>query len=410
MRNKKEDGTLGYKIIAVVLAVLLWIVVANISDYQTTKQIHEIPVTQINGAVLEELDQIYDVVSGDTVDIIVKGRRSVIGTLDASDFKAVADLSTMSITNSVQIEVTANSDTVAAEIDITCLDNTMKLNLEKKVAKQYPIRVLTQGELKNGFAVGETTVSPGVITVEGPKSAVDRITEVVVTADVSGKYDDFNTQAPIQLLDAYGEEIQNDKISISQKLVSANVSVYPTKTVDLVVELRGNPGDGYAVESIVYQPEEIVVAGPSDLISQVDEVVIRDISISGLTEDYQTTVDLKGYVGDGLIVAQSNTEMVLTVTISKTVEKTLKPSEKSIVLNNKQDNLDYHITVSEDYAITMKGFADQVNELTIDDVLPTIDCSNLPMGNHNNVTVKTKEIDGVEYEITGTVSVSVVEK
>lgn len=76
-KNKKELGHIGYKISAVLLAIVAWLAVANISDYQTTRQISNIPVTQINGDVLDELDQVYDVVSGDTVDIIVKGRRSV---------------------------------------------------------------------------------------------------------------------------------------------------------------------------------------------------------------------------------------------------------------------------------------------------------------------------------------------
>ena len=94
-KNKKELGHIGYKISAVLLAIVAWLAVANISDYQTTRQISNIPVTQINGDVLDELDQVYDVVSGDTVDIIVKGRRSVVGTLDKDDFTAIADLSTM---------------------------------------------------------------------------------------------------------------------------------------------------------------------------------------------------------------------------------------------------------------------------------------------------------------------------
>ena len=102
-KNKKELGHIGYKISAVLLAIVAWLAVANISDYQTTRQISNIPVTQINGDVLDELDQVYDVVSGDTVDIIVKGRRSVVGTLDKDDFTAIADLSTMSITNKCKI-------------------------------------------------------------------------------------------------------------------------------------------------------------------------------------------------------------------------------------------------------------------------------------------------------------------
>lgn len=59
--------------------------------------------------MLDELDQVYDVVSGDTVDIIVKGRRSVVGTLDKDDFTAIADLSTMSITDTVSISVEAKA-------------------------------------------------------------------------------------------------------------------------------------------------------------------------------------------------------------------------------------------------------------------------------------------------------------
>ena len=141
-KNKKELGHIGYKISAVLLAIVAWLAVANISDYQTTRQISNIPVTQINGDVLDELDQVYDVVSGDTVDIIVKGRRSVVGTLDKDDFTAIADLSTMSITDTVSISVEAKSNTVQSEINITCVDNTMKLNLEEKVTQQFRTSVL----------------------------------------------------------------------------------------------------------------------------------------------------------------------------------------------------------------------------------------------------------------------------
>ena len=121
-KNKKEIGHIGYKIAAVLLAIVAWLAVANISDYQTTREISDIPVTQINGDVLDELDQVYDVVSGDTVDIIVKGRRSVVGTLGREDFTAIADLSTMSITNTVTVSVEAKSSSVKDEISITCVD------------------------------------------------------------------------------------------------------------------------------------------------------------------------------------------------------------------------------------------------------------------------------------------------
>ena len=213
-KNKKELGHIGYKISAVLLAIVAWLAVANISDYQTTRQISNIPVTQINGDVLDELDQVYDVVSGDTVDIIVKGRRSVVGTLDKDDFTAIADLSTMSITNTVSISVEAKSNTVQSEINITCVDNTMKLNLEEKVTQQFPIKVVTTGSTKNGYAVSGTSSTPNIVKVEGPKSAVEKITEIRASVDVDKKYSSFETESELHIYDAYGEEITNDKITL----------------------------------------------------------------------------------------------------------------------------------------------------------------------------------------------------
>ena len=54
----------------------------------------------------------------------------------------------MSITDTVSISVEAKSNTVQSEINITCVDNTMKLNLEEKVTQQFPIKVVTTGSTK----------------------------------------------------------------------------------------------------------------------------------------------------------------------------------------------------------------------------------------------------------------------
>ena len=244
-KNKKELGHIGYKISAVLLAIVAWLAVANISDYQTTRQISNIPVTQINGDVLDELDQVYDVVSGDTVDIIVKGRRSVVGTLDKDDFTAIADLSTMSITDTVSISVEAKSNTVQSEINITCVDNTMKLNLEEKVTQQFPIKVVTTGSTKNGYAVSGTSSTPNIVKVEGPKSAVEKITEIRASVDVDKKYSSFETESELHIYDAYGEEITNDKITLDVASAKVSVEIYATKSVPIEVNLRGTPGDGY---------------------------------------------------------------------------------------------------------------------------------------------------------------------
>ncbi|MGN0389436.1 MAG: YbbR-like domain-containing protein [Wujia sp.] len=406
MRKKDDINHIGYKILSVVLAIVAWLAVANISDYQTTREISDIPVTQINGDVLEELDQVYDVASGDTVDIVVKGRRSVVGTLGREDFIATADLSTMSITNTVPIVVTTKDSSIKDEIDITCVDSTMKLNLEDKVTGQFPIKVVTTGSTKEGYAVSSSTANPNIVKIEGPKSAVEKITEVRVAVDVEGKKESFSTESEIALYDAYGEEIKNDKIVMNVTSAKADVEIYKTKTVPVNVELRGTPGDGYGVESIVYQPQNIEIVGPEDVLGDIESVEIRDISVSGMTEDFQNEVDIRDYLQEGVSVVNVAPEFAVNVTVAKLTEKVLTPSENSFILKNQADGNQYEISL-DNYRITISGFADVVSSVTIDNVQPTIDCGSLPSGNHNNVTVTLKELEGITYDTSGSVSVNV---
>lgn len=406
-KNKKELGHIGYKIAAVLLAVVAWLAVANISDYQTTREISGIPVTQINGDVLDELDQVYDVASGDTVDIIVKGRRSVVGTLGRDDFVAIADLSTMSITNTVTISVDARSNSVKDEISITCVDNTMKLNLEDKITQQFPIKVTTTGDTKNGFAVSGTTTTPNIVKVEGPKSAVEKITEIRASVDVDTRNASFEKETELHIFDAYGEEIKNDKITLDVSSVKVNVEIYATKEVEIAVDLRGTPGDGYGVEGVVYQPQTVELVGPADALSQVETIDINDVSVSGMTEDYQTDVDIRDYLPDGVSVVGIPPEITVNISIAKFEDKKLTVTVNSFVLDKQVDGYQYEVTLNN-FTITASGFADVVSKLTLDDVVPTIDCSGLPVGNHGNVTVALKEIEGITYEMSGTVSVNVI--
>lgn len=405
-KNKKELGHIGYKISAVLLAIVAWLAVANISDYQTTRQISNIPVTQINGDVLDELDQVYDVVSGDTVDIIVKGRRSVVGTLDKDDFTAIADLSTMSITDTVSISVEAKSNAVQSEINITCVDNTMKLNLEEKVTQQFPIKVVTTGSTKNGYAVSGTSSTPNIVKVEGPKSAVEKITEIRASVDVDKKYSSFETESELHIYDAYGEEITNDKITLDVASAKVSVEIYATKSVPIEVNLRGTPGDGYGVEGVVYQPQSVELVGPADALAKIETVDVDDVSVSGMTEDYQTDVDIRDYLPDGVSVVDIPPEITVNISITKLEDKKLTVTVNSFVLDKQVDGYQYEVTINN-FTITASGFADVVSKLTLDDVVPTIDCSGLPVGNHGNVTVTLKEIDGVTYTMSGTVSVNV---
>ena len=408
--KKKLLNNLGLKIISIVLAIVFWLVVMNVSDYSMTVKIEDIPVQQLNGEVLEELDQVYDVASGDTVDIIVRGRRSVVSRLGKDDFIATADLSTMSITNTVQIFVTPKSGSLEDEISISYVDNTMKLNLEDKVVSPLPIKVKTEGEPADGYAVGEIEVKPNIVNVEGPKSAVDKITEVRATVNVSGVRTSCEKETIIELYDAYGELIHNDKIFVSQNNIKLNISVYPVKNVAVHVSTIGTAGTGYDVAQIVYQPQTIQIAGPKEKIDKITSIEIDDLSVSGLTENFETMINVNDYLPEDVFVVGENKDIAVSVTIEKLESVTYDINVRDITLTGRNNKYTYEVVIPDEYKVTASGLEDVMDGLDISAVKPGINCTDLSLGTNNNVTLVLKDIDGITYETSGTITVIVKEK
>lgn len=407
MKSKIRSSVLNnfwLKLLSVLLAFLLWLVVMNVSDGMITIKIKGIPVQQLNGAALEELDKIYDVAKGETVDIVVKGRRSIVESMTADDFIATADLSTMSITNTVQITVTAKSAGIRDEISVTCVDNVMRLNLEEKVSLQYSVKVKTFGSEKSGYSVCGYQTSPNIITVEGPKSAVEKVTEVVVRVDVSHQSNSMDLEGVIELYDAYGDVINNDKVTVNQETVKVHLDVYPTKEVPITVDIKGSPKEGYTMTEVLYQPQTVYVAGLQEDLEGIDNIVINDISISGMDTDLETTVDLKEYLPKNIYLADGDGEVVITVSLEELTTKVITITPEDINLLQKNADKDYSLELSDDFVIKVTGLDSQVSDINIEKLAPRIYCKDKPTGNHSDVDIEINDIEGVECSIEGTVT------
>ena len=398
----------GYKLLSVLFACILWLGVVNASDYQTTKEISNIPVSKINGDVLNELDKIYEVAKGDTVDIIVKGRRSVIGDLSASDFLATADLSEMSITNTVQINVVPVDLSIKNSISITIVDNIMSLNLEEKVETQLPTKIRVSGEAKAGYTVGSTSASPNIITVEGPKSTIEKITEAVVAVELSGESEDFSTHSVVTLYDAYGKKITSDKITLSDTNVKVDVDIYPVKTVPVKVNLIGTPADGFVVEEIKFSPENVSIAAEKDVLDGISEIDVNNISVGGINEDLQQTVEVGSYLPKGAICAEEDDDIVISVKLAETVDKTFDVTKSAVKLTGKNKGYNYKLTLSA-FKVTATGFDDVIQGIKLADFGMTVDVSSLSVGVNYNVPVSIKDIEGVNLTTSGSVNVEVTE-
>ncbi len=394
MKNRILDH-FGLKVLSLIIAILVWIIVANVDDYTTTKQISGIQIEFTNGDAITEKNKVYEVPDGTTIDIVVKGRRSVVEKLTNEDFKAVADLSKMSVTNAVAINVSAVSSYVAKELTISYTESAINVAVEDKLEKQLPITVRAKSDVADGYAIRNKTASPNLITVKGAESVVNTIEEVVVDVDVKGASSSLSAYATPVFLDKSGDEIDSSKFDYDVKEVEVSVEVLKTKELDVRVKTTGEPKAGYAIASVDYQPTSILVVGEASDLAKVDEVVIDDIDVTDLAKDLETPITLADYLPSGITLAEDTQEVMVKVAIEKVEEKTLVINADEINIVGKSDDLNYDFTQNISYTLKVKGLSQDLENLKVTNLIPSIDVTGYGAGTYK-FTVSFKELKGIE--------------
>ena len=364
LKEKKLFKHMGLKVLSLVIALILWLVVMNIDDYSMTRTIRNIPVTQLNGDSITNLGKVYDVVSGNTVDIVVKGPRSVVDSLSQSSFTATADLSQLSITNSVQINVYANDARINNDIEISYVSRTMNLTIEDKVTKEMPVKAVAEGAIAEGYALGGTYVTPNMIEITGPESIINKVTEVRAAINVNGSSESMNSVVVPQCMNAYGESQNGKSIELGTAEVRVSATIYPTKTVPVKVLPVGEPAAGYAITGVNYNPQEITVAGESAKLADFTALVLETQDIAGAMENTEMNLSIEPNLPEGIHLADTNDQIAVNVLVERLEQKEIEITTGDIELQNVREDLDYSLSISGIYKIRLTGLSQYLDEVT----------------------------------------------
>ena len=97
-----------------------------------------------------DLNQLYKIESGDTM-FYCEGKKDVVDRLTKSDFRATADVSSMSDVHAIQIEVEALR--YKSQLDIDTGGATVKVVLEDVKSDQIPVNVGVKGTPASGYTI-----------------------------------------------------------------------------------------------------------------------------------------------------------------------------------------------------------------------------------------------------------------
>jgi len=319
-------NNIGYKVLAIALSFLLWLVILNITDPENTRTIYNVPVRIENEQAVLDGTHVYTIASGDTTNIIVTGKRSILNTLSQNDFIVSADFQELSITNAVPIKVqmTGDKQRYASQITYSTRDTSMVINLEDMASRQLQVELEYKGDLPSGVVIDEANISPKKVNLSAPQSIVDSADKVVVTAD--SIYINSDTQMTLEpVIRNYDGGIikQEGDVSLDVNEISVEFKVSYKKDVPIVVNVSGRPGEGIKFRGLELSQDLITVKGPAEAVNALNRVVIPNsvIRLQGATEDYDVSIDVTPYLPENVAVFGESPVITVTVKMETSEEE-----------------------------------------------------------------------------------------
>ena len=403
-------NNIGYKILAVVFAFILWLVVYNIDDPNKTVRFTTNVMVE-NESAITDMNKCYEVLNGtNTITFSVTAKRSVINKLEDTDFIATADMNRMimnSDNKSAKVPIEVISRRSNSSLKYNGKNQYLEISLDDLVSRRFMINADTTGQVADGYALGEVTVTnPNVLNVTGPATIVDKIDSVVATIDVEGMSMNLSDNVLPVFYDADGNEIDTTRLKYNNTTVTIATKILRVKEIPLSFTTTGTPSGDYRVVEITSDPENIRIKGASSVLNPIMSLAIpaEVLNVSGARDDLTTTIDITEYLPDGVeLVDAADATVTVTVRIEAYQSKTFTIDTKDITVNGLGDG--YELAFEQNsVTVTISGLQNDLNRLSVADLASAIDVSGMEEGLHQvNLEI---ELDETNYAAR-TVSVEV---
>ncbi len=360
--KKLLTRNLGLKLASLVLAFVLWFLVAQIYDPKDTVTFNNIQVRLINTDLLEQEGKVYEVLdNSNLVRVTVTGPQSIVKSeLRRNDIVAEADMSKESV------EIRGNHDSV-------------RLNVEDKASKWIKLESTTLGEVASGYMIGNVTLDQTNIEVTGPKSAISQIDHAGVDINVADSTSSLSANVDIKLYDADDNELSLETVKKNVDSAHMTVEVLATKEVPVEIEYMGVPEDGYMATGEVESSRSTVkIAGTASALLGVSAITVPEdrMNITGQSSDLVDIINLKEYLPANVRLADKSFDGKITATvyIEPIATKDLSVPAENITISGVPEGMEAEITTeAETYDITVSGLDRDISILRDDTVTGVLD-------------------------------------
>lgn len=368
--KKLLTRNLGLKLASLVLAFVLWFLVAQIYDPKDTVTFNNIQVRLVNTELLEEEGKVYEVLdNSNLVRVTVTGPQSIVKSeLRRSDIVAEADMSKLTDINTIAI--TYYCENISNDsVEIKGNHDSVRLNVEDKTSKWIKLESNTIGDVASGYMIGNVTLDQTNIEVTGPKSAISQVDHAGVDINVTDSTTSLSANVDIKLYDADDNELVLESVKKNVDSAYMTVEVLATKEVPVEIEYMGVPEDGYmATGEVESSVPTVRIAGTVSTLVGISAITVPEdrMNITGQSDNLVDIINLKEYLPANVRLADKSFDGKITATvyIEPIVSKDLTVAAENISVTGVPDGMEAEITsTAEEYNITVSGLSRDVSIL-----------------------------------------------
>ena len=262
------------------------------------------------------------------------------------------------------------------------LPDRVSVNVEGRTQKDLEVKVAYTGKVREGFIADKNSLelSHKYITVAGPTAILDQIGHIQVTVDLENRAESISQEMTYTFCDTAGNPIDEEKVDVSRletkvSEVELSMKILRLKEIQLIVDVIYGGGATKENTKIEQDIHVIEISGSEQLLEDLDELKVGTIDLSKEKEDVlkQFSVELP----EGVNNVTGVTEVNVSVDFEGLVTKTLTVSAIEGINIPKGMKADIK---TKNLQVTFRGPAEQIQQLTANDVKIRVDFTNAEVG------------------------------
>ncbi|HIS15961.1 MAG TPA: hypothetical protein IAD40_05890 [Candidatus Scatomorpha merdavium] len=317
-KNKLLDSKVFWAVISLIASLFIWVYITGTQEEIITQSFNNVEVMLIGEDTLQATrGYVVTNVSAETVSVKISGTRGNIGTLSASDVKAVIDVSLISSTGTLTQYYTltypdnVNEDAVSL---VSSNPQTISFDVTKMSSKSVPVEAKFVGSTAENYIAGEVEFEPKTIKVSGPESMLEKIDHIY--AEMGG--DDLTmtrtAEIPIVLIDKDGNTMESEGLEFDVPTVTVTIPISMMKEVPLYVQCVYGAGATEENTVISIEPNKIMISGDTEIVSGINRIDLATIDLTDFSLTHQDTylIPLPNGVENVTGVAQADVKIEIT--------------------------------------------------------------------------------------------------